>query len=431
MRTRAMKPMAIKRSSRRHIRRYVALALALVIPTCWALSQWPPVAWRLKALEAEVRDALFPHPDTLPTPAQVPQIARMPTATPAATASPLPLRPSQTLEATASPTARPLEPTDVPSPTTSPTPTLPEAATLTGFIHQYQTWNNCGPATLTTALTYYGRAERQADAARFLKPDWDDKNVSPNEMAAYVQQLGYGVTVRVGGTPDDLKRLIADGFPVIVEKGFEPEPDKGWMGHYLLLSGYDDTQGIFITQDSYLGPDRRVSYSEIDKYWQQFNRLFIVPYPLDDAKRIDALIGPEDAPAMHENALAAAQAEAAADSKDAFAWFNVGTNLTALGRYDEAAIAYDQARLAGLPWRMLWYQFGPYQAYYETGRYEDVIALAHATLNVMDDLEESHYWLGMAQLAQGNTDAARREFESALAFNPNFAPAREALEKLP
>ena len=427
-----MRPMAIKRSSRRHIWRYVALALlALAVPACWALAQWPPVAWRLKVLQAEVRDAFFPHPDTLPTPAQVPQIALMPTATPAAMASPLPLRPSPTLEVAASPTARPLEPTAVPSPTATPTPALPEAATLTGFIHQYQTWNNCGPATPTMALTYYGRTERQADAAKFLKPDWDDKNVSPNEMAAYVQQSGYGVTVRVGGTLDDLKRLIANGFPVIVEKGFEPEPDKGWMGHYLLLSGYDDTQGVFITQDSYLGPDRKVSYSEIDKYWRQFNRLFIVPYPLDDARRVESLIGPENASAMHEKALATAQTEAATDPKDAFAWFNVGTNLTALGRYDEAATAYDQARLAGLPWRMLWYQFGPYQAYYETGRYEDVIALAHATLNVMDDLEESRYWLGMAQLAQGNTDAARREFESALAFNPNFAPAREALENLP
>ncbi len=414
-----MKPMAIKRSSRRHVRRYVALVLlALVIPACWAFSQWPPVAWRLKALEAEVRDALFPHPDTLPTPAQAPQIALMPTAMPAATAAP-------------SLTARPLEPTAVPSPTASSTPTLPEVATLTGFIHQYQTWNNCGPATLTTALTYYGRTERQADAAKFLKPDWDDKNVSPNEMAAYVRQLGYSVSIRVGGTLDELKRLIANGYPVIVEKGFEPEPDKGWMGHYLLLSGYDDAQGVFITQDSYLGPDRPVSYAEVDKYWRQFNRLFIVPYPPGDAERIESLIGPENASALYEKALATAQAEAAADPKDAFAWFNVGTNLTALGRFDEATATFDQARLTGLPWRMLWYQFGPYEAYYQVGRYEDVIALARATLNVMDDLEESHYWLGRAQLTQGAADAARREFELALAFNPNFGLAREALEKLP
>jgi tetratricopeptide (TPR) repeat protein len=394
----------------------VALALlALALPGCWLLSQWPPIAWRLSVLQAEVRDALFPHPNTLPTPAQIPQVALMPTSTPTASATP-----SQTPEVTVSPSS-----------TASPTPVLPAAMALTGFTHQYQTWNNCGPATLTTALTYYGRTERQAEAAKFLKPDWDDKNVSPNEMAAYVRQLGLGVTVRVGGTLDDLKRLIANGFPVLVEKGFEPEPDKGWMGHYLLLSGYDDAQGIFITQDSYLGPDRKVSYAEIDKYWRQFNRLFIVPYPVDDAERIESLIGPENVQTMHEGALATAQVEAAADPVDAFAWFNAGTNLAALGRYDEAAAAFDEARRVGLPWRMLWYQFRPYEAYYEVGRYEDVIALARATLNVMDDLEESHYWLGMAQLAQGEPDNARRAFELALAFNPNFAPAREALEKLP
>ena len=47
---------------------------------------------------------------------------------------------------------------------------------------------------------------------------------------------------------------------------------------------------------------------------------------------------------------------------------------------EEAAAAFDQARQIGLPWRMLWYQFGPFEAYYETGRYDEVIALADATL---------------------------------------------------
>lgn len=401
----------------------VLTLLAFIISVGWALSQWPPISWRLKVLQAEVRDALFPHPETLPTPVQVPQITLI---------SPAVLTNSLIAAVTpiASPTIRPLAQVDLPLATTTPTP-IPEVVTLTGFTHQYQTWNNCGPATLTTALSYFGQPERQVEAAAFLKPDPDDKNVSPGEMAAYVRQLGYGVTIRVGGTFDQLERLIANGFPVIIEKGFEPDPDESWMGHYLLLIGYDDQQGVFITQDSYFGPDRPAAYAEVDKYWRQFNRLFIVPYPLDQAERLEALIGPENSPAMYEKALAAAQAEAAANPVDAFAWFNVGTNLTALGRYDEAAAAYDQARLAGLPWRMLWYQFGPYEAYYQVDRYQDVITLAQATLAVADNLEESHYWLGMAQLAQGTVDEARREFELALALNANFAPAYEALVKIP
>ena len=65
-----------------------------------------------------------------------------------------------------------------------------------------------------------------------------------------------------------------------------------------------------------------------------------------------------------------------------FAWFNKGSNHNVLGEYTEAAFAYDFAftlyrelPVALRPWRMMWYQSGPYEAYYQTGRYEDVIGL--------------------------------------------------------
>ena len=276
-------------------------------------------------------------------------------------------------------------------------------------------------------MSYYGRPERQNEAAAVLKPVDQDRNVSPGEMSAYIHQVGLDATVRVGGTLDNLKRLIANGYPVIIEKGFEPDADKGWMGHYLLLTGYDEARSIFITQDSFLGPDQLVPYETLDHYWRQFNRLYIIPYPVNNEAGINALIGPEDYPAMYTSALATAQAEATSDPNDTFAWFNVGANLVALDRYAEAAAAYDQARVAGLPWRMLWYQFGPYEAYYYAGRYDEVLALADATLAAQDSLEESHYWRGLALQALGNSEEARREFEKALTLNPSFEPARAAL----
>ena len=61
---------------------------------------------------------------------------------------------------------------------------------LTGLTHQWQTWNNCGPATVTTQMSYFGRSESQAEAAQFLKPNPDDKNVSPHELTAYARSLG-------------------------------------------------------------------------------------------------------------------------------------------------------------------------------------------------------------------------------------------------
>ena len=64
---------------------------------------------------------------------------------------------------------------------------------------------------------------------------------------------------------------------------------------------------------------------------------------------------------MWQASLAQAQADAARDANNAFYWFNLGATYNALGEYDKAATAFDQALALGLPWRMLWYQFGPYE----------------------------------------------------------------------
>jgi tetratricopeptide (TPR) repeat protein len=133
---------------------------------------------------------------------------------------------------------------------------------------------------------------------------------------------------------------------------------------------------------------------------------------------------------MFERALAGAQAEIAANSEDKYAWFNAGTNLLELGNSAGAVEAFDTARNLKLPWRMMWYQFGPYAAYFEQGHYDAVIELTTATLRRVKNLEESLYWRGRAYAATSNEIAARADLEQALKYNPNFAPAREALYQL-
>ncbi|RIK17073.1 MAG: hypothetical protein DCC51_12895, partial [Anaerolineae bacterium] len=76
---------------------------------------------------------------------------------------------------------------------------------------------------------------------------------------------------------------------------------------------------------------------------------------------------------MWNAAAGKARATLALAPDDPFAWFNLGSSLTELARLDDAALfegaaaAFDQARLLGLPPRMLWYQFGPYEAYLAGG----------------------------------------------------------------
>ena len=63
--------------------------------------------------------------------------------------------------------------------------------------------------------------------------------------------------MRYGGDNDLVKRLIAAGFPVLIEKGYYEADYTGkvaWLGHYLFTTGYDDAAGEFIVQDAYLEP---------------------------------------------------------------------------------------------------------------------------------------------------------------------------------
>lgn len=312
----------------------------------------------------------------------------------------------------------------------------PSAHQLYGFTYVKQTWNNCGPANITMALSYFGWQQGQEAAAAYLKPSREDKNVSPHEMVAFVNEnSGVRALTRPGGDMELIKRFIASDFPVIVESVLDAEA-YDWIGHYETIAGYDDAAGVFYIYDSFVGmgdgrgnPD---PYIEFDRAWQSFNRIFIVLYRQEDEARVREILGERADPLRAaELAAEAARQEAEANPANGYAWFNLGSSLTRLGRYEEAAAAYDKARQIGMPWRITLYQFGPFEAYFERGRYDDVMALVKSNLNYGGEyVEETHYWKGKVEAAQGKTQQAVASFQQALAHNPRFTAAKEALDKL-
>jgi tetratricopeptide (TPR) repeat protein len=81
---------------------------------------------------------------------------------------------------------------------------------------------------------------------------------------------------------------------------------------------------------------------------------------------------------------------------------------------------------------MMWYQYGPYPAYYYTQRYQDVLNLANTTLSWVSQpvLEETYFWRGMAQEALGNLERAISDYKKSATLNPNYVLPREALQRL-
>lgn len=372
--------------------------------------------------------------DSSPTPVGTATPPPSPTPVAADDAYATPALPTPTLAATQAP------------PTATPWP-IPPSARLQGVTHVFQEWNNCGPATLVMGLSYFGRVYSQRDTAMALRPNEEDRNVTPAEMAAFVNaQDGLRAVARVNGDLELLKRLLANNVPVIIEIGFDPPGEYqwlGWYGHYLLPVAYDDVAGQVWVYDSWLGtsevpqtnadPNGRVlTYDELEADWQQFNHSYIVLYEPEQQTLVGEILGAAlDDNAMWQASLVRNQADAARDPGNAFYWFNLGSTYNALADYEKAAAAFDQARAIGLPWRMLWYQFGPYEAYWQVGRFDDVVLLAETTLKDRPYFEESYYYLGLAQSALQNMEAARSNLERARALNPNFAPAEKALAELP
>ncbi|GEM85969.1 C39 family peptidase [Meiothermus granaticius] len=257
----------------------------------------------------------------------------------------------------------------------------PSSVQLQGIRHEHQRLNNCGPVIIGMAMSYWGSTLTQYQTAPVLKPNRADKNVSPDEMAAYARSQGFAVKQGITGDLALLKRLVAAGYPVIAQTWFVS--DQGGMGHYRLISGYDDAAGFFWTYDSYNGPNIRPEYREFDRLWRVYNRTYLVVYPSRRQIPVSQLLGQRTGLDWeYRKAAEIARKESQSHPTDDFAWFNLGTSLLWLGDPQGAAAAYDRAwslplytrydpgrpqnTLGNWPWRTLWYQFGPYQAYFAT-----------------------------------------------------------------
>jgi tetratricopeptide (TPR) repeat protein len=315
---------------------------------------------------------------------------------------------------------------------------LPASHFNGGFRYFRQGWNNCGPANIAQALSYYGWQGDQDDAASFLKPDSEDKNVSPTELVRFVNtQTAVRALTRIGGTEQMLKQFIAAGFPVIIEVGGALYEGEAWIGHYRTLVGYDDTNGVFLVYDTWLGNGDgngiAVPYAESDAVWQPFNRIFVVVYEPQRESEVVAILGERaDVTRANELALETAREEARANPQNGFAWYNIGAALTRLRQYEQAALAFDEATRFRLPFRMAWYQFYNFEAFFNAGRLSDVLSLVNVNLsNGGNYIEETHYWEGRVLQAQGDIAGARAAFQRALRHNNRFEDARQALDELP
>ena len=383
--------------------------------------------WRWEVLTTYVRGIIRPV-ESIPTAVHVQEDLNEPTIV-FPTASPTMSNPELTLTVAPEQTQE-----STPELTFTKTP-VPERVILTSPRHEKQDINNCGPATLAMYLRYYGWDGDQFTISDIIKPIPQDRNVNVEELDFFTRNYaGWLQTLyRVGGDIDTLKEFVAAGIPVMIEESFTFEEyywpnDDRWAGHYLLINGYDDQRQSFLSQDSYYGEDRWVSYEVVNSQWQSFNYVYIIVFLPEQETTVRSILGDQwDQDVNRQYALEKAQQETVDDPDNVFTWFNLGSNLVYFGEYRDATNAFDKAREIGWPQRMLRYQFSPLIAYFQSLRNEDLLTLADYALERTPNSEEAMLWKGWGLYRDGYKQEALDLFLQALEVHPGYEDANYAI----
>lgn len=309
-----------------------------------------------------------------------------------------------------------------------------ESFTLRAPRQVFQTFNNCGPATLSMILSWYGVEVSQRELGEKMRPyqnpkgDDDDKTIFTHEFAQWAQRYGLQAVSRVNGTTELLKLLVTNEIPVVVKTWLRPNED---IGHFRIIRGFDEAAQVVVQDDSYHGPNRRIAYYDFLSMWQPFNYAYIIVYPQEKEGLVRAILGAEWVEAVAwRRALERAREEEGLDPGNVYPLFNQAASHYHLGDYQGTVQAFERVE-ASLPRRMLWYQIEPILAYQRLGQDDRVFAIADRLLSGGNRAFSELYQIrGEIYLAQGDPQRARAEFELALTYNRSFEPAQQALAAL-
>ena len=211
--------------------------------------------------------------------------------------------------------------------------------------HIWQTWNNCGPASVVMALSNLGIDVTQEVARLALRGPDVSRGMPAQNVSPWVgEQFGLKAVVRTNGTRELVRTLVANGFPVIVTQWLYDAPSR--IAHYRVVRGYDDATGVFVVNDPMRGASVALPYAWFDTSWQVFLYRYLVIYRPADETRVRAIVGPDwDDSVMRAHMYARAQVETAQGGHDA--WLALGEAAYQAGRYEESVAAFEKGLALG------------------------------------------------------------------------------------
>jgi len=154
----------------------------------------------------------------------------------------------------------------------APVPAHPVRASL-AVGHVHQTYNNCGPASIVSVLSYYGIRADQSQLAQVLRPQGG--YMLAGVIPPFVERYGLRATRFKNGSLENIRQLTAAGIPVIVLQWMNRV---GGIPHFRVVRGYDDQTGLVWLSDPIYGPNVYVHYPDFERLWTLAGQEFVPVY---------------------------------------------------------------------------------------------------------------------------------------------------------
>ncbi|MDP3543428.1 MAG: C39 family peptidase [Elusimicrobiota bacterium] len=134
--------------------------------------------------------------------------------------------------------------------------------------------DQCGPSVLASVLGFWGKPAEPAELKKEIYRA-HLKGALTVDMLLAAQERGLAADVGGGGLVEVKKELDA-GRPVIafLNVGLRAYP----IGHYLVITGYDDSRQVIIAHSG-RKRDRRIAYKTFDKAWERTERWALLIKP--------------------------------------------------------------------------------------------------------------------------------------------------------
>lgn len=324
-----------------------------------------------------------------------------------------------------------------PSPTVTPAPpTLPDPVRyqINGGSHSYQTFNNCGPASLSMTLSFYDIFVSQKTLGDELRPyqnpqgNNDDKSVTLSELAEKAKDYNLIPYHRPNGNITIIKKFITNDLPVITRTLTKIDED---IGHYRVVYGYNDLNKTLLQNDSLQGKGLEFSFQDFLDLWKTYGYEYLVLVPRDKVPVAETILGSDvNELSAWQKATNSFENELSENSNDIQLRFSLSVAYYNIGNYEKSIEEFEKVESL-LPFRTLWYQTEPLLAYQKLKRYDELLPKIDKVLNNYNlAFSELYQIRGEIYLEQGRIEDAKKEFEKATFYNRNYYPAQTSLESL-